>query len=62
MHVMSYYATLRVEQAKLLIREKQYTFTMISDQLGFSSIHYFSRFFKKETGMTLSEYAKKLMD
>ncbi len=51
---------LRVEQAKLSIREGQQNFSELAGQLGFHSIHYFSRVFKKQTGMTLSEYAKLL--
>ena len=33
------------------IRENEKNFTQISEELGFSSIHYFSRLFKKKTGM-----------
>ena len=35
-------------------------FTQISEQLGYTSIHYFSRQFKKVTGMTPSEYASSI--
>ena len=35
-------------------------FTQISDFLGYSSIHYFSRQFKKITGMTPSEYSSSI--
>ena len=37
-----------------------YNFTQIADRLGFSSIHYFSRQFKRITGMTPSEYASSI--
>lgn len=50
----------RVELAKTKIREGQHNFSELALQLGFHSIHYFSRVFKMETGMTLSEYAKSL--
>lgn len=50
----------RVEQAKLSIREGQKNFSELAGQLGFHSIHYLSRVFKKQTGMTMSEYAKLL--
>ncbi|MCQ6560642.1 AraC family transcriptional regulator [Paenibacillus mendelii] len=58
--IMDYYHTLKIEQAKSMIREETYNFTAIADLLGFSSIHYFSRYFKKSTDMTPSEYARSL--
>lgn len=50
----------RVEKAKVLIREDHLNFSELALQLGFHSIHYFSRVFKLETGMTLTEYSKSL--
>ena len=53
------------DQAKLLIRENSLNFTEIANTLGYSSIHYFSRQFKKITGMTPSEYSgsiKKMIE
>ena len=35
-------------------------FTQIADSLGYASIHYFSRQFKKITGMTPSEYSSSI--
>lgn len=55
--VMEYFRNLKIEEAKKLIREGEYNFTQISNKLNYSSIHYFSRHFKKATGMTPSEYA-----
>ena len=51
---------MKIEFAKQLIREDQMNFTQISDFLGYSSIHYFSRQFKKITGMTPSEYSSSI--
>ena len=48
------------ELAKELIREKNMNFTQIADYLGYTSIHYFSRQFKKIAGMTPSEYASSI--
>ena len=45
----------------LAFRENEKNFTQISDELGFSSIHYFSRLFKKKTGMTLTEYRSSVI-
>lgn len=55
---MDYFKQLKIEEAKTLIREQQYNFTEIAAMLGYSSIHYFSRDFKKATGMPPSEYAR----
>ena len=51
--------TLKEEVAKLKICEKKETFTEISNELNFESIHYFTRFFKKKTGLTPKEYRKR---
>lgn len=58
--VMEYYNMLKIEEAKRLIREENYNFTQIADRIGYSSIHYFSRHFKKVTGMSPSEYATSI--
>lgn len=55
--VIEYFKSLKIEEAKRLIREEEMNFTQIADILGYSSIHYFSRHFKKATGMTLSDFA-----
>lgn len=55
--VMEYHRYLKIEEAKVMIRESEGTFTEIACRLGYDSIHYFSRHFKKATGMTPSEYA-----
>lgn len=56
--VIEYFKLLKIEQAKILIREEKNNNTEISDLLGYSSIHSFSRHFKTVTGMAPSEYAK----
>ncbi len=56
MGVMEYFRNLKIEEAKKMIREGEYNFTEIANKLGYSSIHYFSRHFKKSTGMTPSQY------
>jgi YesN/AraC family two-component response regulator len=58
--VIEYFSKMKIETAKQLIRENQMNFTQISDFLGYSSIHYFSRQFKKITRMTPSEYASSI--
>lgn len=51
---------MKIDFAKQLIRENDMNFTQISDFLGYSSIHYFSRQFKKLSGMTPTEYATSI--
>lgn len=58
--IIEYYSFLKIEAAKQMIRDEQMNFTQISEALGYSSIHYFSRQFKKLTGMTPSEYASSI--
>lgn len=58
--VMEYYKRLKMEKAKQLIREGSNNFTQISYELNFSSIHYFSKLFKKIVGMTPSAYASSV--
>ncbi len=54
--IHEYMTNLKIHEAKLLIREQNYTFTQISDMLSFSNPLYFSRVFRKMTGMSPSEY------
>ena len=53
---IDYFIMLKIEYAKKYLRENNYNITQISEILGYSSIHYFSRQFKKITGMTPTEY------
>lgn len=56
----SYLINIKLQKSKELIREGQYTISEIADMLGFSSIHYFSRLFKKYFDLSPSEYAKEV--
>lgn len=58
--VMEFFTLMKIDTAKELIRSNQLNFTQISDRLGYTSIHYFSRQFKKVTHMTPSEYASSI--
>lgn len=58
--VINYFSSMKINLAKELIRNQDMNFTQISDILGYTSIHYFSRQFKKITGMTPSEYASSI--
>lgn len=50
----------RIEAAKHLIREEGYSFSEISSKIGFESPTFFFKLFKRYTGMTPKEFAKKL--
>lgn len=58
--VMEYFGELKIRAAQEYIRDGRYNFTEIASMLGYNSIHYFSRHFKKVTGMTPSEYASSV--
>lgn len=58
--VMKCFIHLKIDEAKRLVRSRQMNFTQIADYLGYGSVHYFSRQFKKETGMTPSEYTASI--
>ena len=58
---MEYYKKLKIKEAKKLIRENSYTISEISEMLGYSSIHIFSRAFKKKAGMSPTDYSKSII-
>ncbi len=59
-HLVEYISAEKMKRAKEYIREGKYTFTQISGMLGFNSIHYFSKLFKKQFGITPSEYSNAI--
>lgn len=58
---MEYYAELRMNEAKKLLREKNDSVAQIADKLGYSSIHTFSRAFKKAVGFSPTAYARSIL-
>ncbi len=58
---MQYYANLKVTEAKKLLREDNLSVSQITDILGYSGIHNFSRAFKKATGFSPTEYKKSIL-
>ena len=59
--VTDFFNNMKIEKAKQFIRENDKNFTQISEEIGFNSIHYFSRLFKKKTGMTPTEYRSSVI-
>ncbi|MCI5868883.1 MAG: AraC family transcriptional regulator [Dorea sp.] len=55
--VIEFFSRLKIDTAKQLIREGQYTFSQIANILNYSSYQYFSLQFKKYTRMSPSEYS-----
>lgn len=54
--ILEYILNRKIMQAKKLIKENDYNFSQISDKLAFDNPHYFTRVFKRISGMTPSEY------
>ncbi len=62
MGVMEYYQRLRIEEARRLLRSGMYNVTQIAELLSYSSIHQFSRQFKRLVGIPPSEYLRSIKD
>lgn len=58
---MSYFKLLKLEQAKKLLREGNLSVSQITDRLGYSGIHNFTRSFKTCTGFSPTGYKKSVM-
>lgn len=54
------FSRIKIDAAKQLIRDGQLNMTQIADRLGYSSLYYFSRQFKKTAAMSPSEYAASI--
>lgn len=54
--VMQYYNMLKIAEAKKMIREGLNNYTQIANKLCFDNPHYFTRAFKRISGMTPKEY------
>ena len=57
--VMEYFINLKMTEAKRLIRERELSVKEIADKLAFDTPNYFSKTFKKKTGMTPLQYRKR---
>lgn len=57
---IEYFNDLKIEKAKELIRNGMMNFTEIAYFLSYSSLQYFSKRFKKSTGMSPLEYASSV--
>lgn len=57
---IKYFIKMKIECAKIYIREGNYNVTQIAEMLAYDSVHYFSRQFKQVTGMSPKEYSKSI--
>lgn len=57
--ISDYIATVKIDHAKELIDTHQYLMYEISDMLGFENPYYFSKVFKKVTGIAPREYENR---
>lgn len=58
--ITEYVSDKKFEAAKRRIEKTNKTFTEIAEELNFESIHYFTRFFKKRSGISPSEYKNSI--
>lgn len=60
MGAVEYFLRLKIELAKKYLREDNYNVTQIAEILGYSGVHYFSRQFKRMSGMTPTQYSMSI--
>ena len=58
--IMDHFLNLKLQTAIQLISTSEMNFTEISELLGFSSVNYFSKFFKKRYGITPTEFSRRI--
>lgn len=56
--IMTYFISLKIKEAKRLLRETEMTVTQISNHLAFDNPNYFSKTFKRVSGYTPLQYKK----
>jgi AraC-like DNA-binding protein len=57
---MEYFSNLKIKEAKKMLRREELPVSRIADMLSYSSIHNFSRSFKKAVGISPTDYRKKI--
>jgi YesN/AraC family two-component response regulator len=55
---MAYFTNQKIVRAKHLIRSETVSFTELAEQLGFSSVNYFSKVFKEKVGVSPTEFSR----
>lgn len=54
---LTYLTNLRLNQAKKLLKTSQYTVAQVAENVGYNDNYYFSRLFKKQTGLSPTSFA-----
>ena len=57
--IMAYFIELKIKQAKQLLRENELSVREISEKLAFNTPDYFTKTFKRVTGLTPLAYKKR---
>ena len=60
MTINEYINKIKTNQAKIMIREEKHSISQISEMLCYSNPYYFSRVFRKVTGMSPREYKQSV--
>jgi len=58
MTLVQYMNELRIDKARILLKNQSYSLWQIAEMTGFSNTNYLVRVFKKVTGQTVSEYMR----
>mgnify|MGYP002800971817 CR=1 FL=1 len=58
--IMQYYTLLKIDRAKQLLREGNYNVSQIAQQLCFDTPNYFTKVFRRVTGMTPLQYRRSV--
>ncbi len=56
MTILEYINQKKITRAKTLLSETNVTITQIAEQMNFDTIHYFTHFFKQQTGLSPKEF------
>ena len=59
---IEYINNFRIKKAKALLAEPSVKINEISHMLGFENTNYFSRIFRKTTGITPSDYRERVLN
>lgn len=62
MTINEYISKVRLEKSMPLLLNSKYSAENVAHMVGFNDLNYFSKFFKKRTGMSISEYRKQNMN
>ena len=58
--IMNYYNNLKIKEATHLLKDKEHSVSYVAEILNFNSRYYFSKAFKRITGMSPAEYKKRI--